>query len=412
MRIPSRIPSFDRKIAFPLVVLSVTQIIGWGTVGLPAIVGRQMANDLKMDLSSVFAGGSLFYVVMGLWAPFLAEPFVRFGARRVMIGGTILAALGFLLLASSGGPLLYFAAWLILGTAGSATLSTAAYIMLNEVAGSNAKRAIGGLMLLTGLSSSFFWPLASLLAKAFAWQGTCMVYAGTLMLVSLPLYVFGLPAKTVPASQNTRGISDSGISNISAVEPRRKTTFYLIAAAIALNAFVTFGFSAIFIELLKALGLPAVQAVAFGSAFGVIQVSARAVDFLGGGKWDGISTGIFVGIALPVSMVLLILGRGSHSAVVAFVVLYGLGSGALAVARATIPLVFYDKAEYASAASRIALPLNVTSAAAPPFFIALLTRFGSNALLEVAILCSATALLLLLLLTRRRPALDSAAPVA
>ena len=166
------------------------------------------------------------------------------------------------------------------------------------------------------------------------------------------------------------------------------------------------------IELLKAVGLPGAQAVAFGSALGVIQVGARAVDFLGGGKWDGISTGIFAGIALPVAMILLIVSSGSHSAVAIFVVLYGLGSGALAVARATIPLVFYDKAEYASAASRIALPLNVISAASPPLFIALLTRFGNGVLLEVAILCSGTALVLLLLLTRRRPALDNTAPAA
>ncbi|SDG37872.1 hypothetical protein SAMN05216466_103133 [Paraburkholderia phenazinium] len=155
--------------------------------------------------------------------------------------------------------------------------------------------------------------------------------------------------------------------------------------------------------------MPALQAVAFGSALGVIQVGARAVGFIGGGKWDGISTGIFAGVALPVAMVLLIVGHGTHSAAAVFVVLYGLGSGALAVARATIPLVFYDQAEYASAASRIALPLNLISAASPPLFIALLTRFGSDALLEVAILCSGTALVLLMLLTRRRPALDHAA---
>ncbi|SIO62218.1 MFS transporter [Paraburkholderia phenazinium] len=402
-----RIPSFDRKIAVPLFVLSVTQIIGWGTVGLPAIVGRQMAVDLRMDLSSVFAGGSVFYVVMGLWAPLLARAFARLGARRLMMGGTVLAALGFLVLASSRGPLMYFAAWVTLGTAGSATLSTAAYIMLNELAGAKAKRAIGGLMLLTGLSSSFFWPLASLLSNALSWQGTCAVYAGMMMLVSLPLYVFGLPAKTPGAPQRARSLPAA-----AAQVPARRSTFYFIAAAIALNAFVTFGFSAIFIELLKAVGLPAVQAVAFGSALGVIQVGARAVDFLGGGKWDGVSTGIFAGIALPVAMVLLIVGHGSHSAVVVFVVVYGLGSGALAVARATIPLVFYDQAEYALAASRIALPLNVISAAAPPLFIALLIRLGSDALLEVAILCSGTALLLLLLLTRRRPALDGAAPAA
>jgi len=397
----------DKKIAIPLSVLSVTQVIGWGTVGLPSIVGRQIASDLKMDISSVFAANSVLYVLMGLWAPVLAKVFARFGARRVMIGGTILFALGFLLLAVCRGPLLYFSGWVVLGTAGSATLSTAAYIMLNELAGPGAKRAIGGLMLITGLSSSVFWPVASLLEQGVGWHGVCAIYAATMALISLPLHVFGLPASVAPHNQSPQQTAEA-----TPRAPARTGTFYLIAIAITLNAFVTFGFSAIFIELLKALGLPANQAVAFGSALGVIRVGARAVDFLGGARWDGISTGIFAGIVLSLSMVLLMLDHGSHHAIAVFVVLYGLGSGAFAVARATIPLVFYDKADYALAASHIALPLNVICAASPPLFIALLTRFGDAALLEVAILCSATALVLLLILMRRRPTLDSTASAA
>ncbi|MDE1995977.1 MAG: MFS transporter, partial [Rhizobiaceae bacterium] len=85
------------------------------------------------------------------------------------------------------------------------------------------------------------------------------------------------------------------------------------------------------------------------------------------------------------------------------ILIYGLGSGALAVARATIPLVFYDKAEYAKAASRIALPLNLISALSPPILVSLLTHFGSDALLGLAILFSCSALVILLLLSRQRP---------
>ena len=55
--------------------------------------------------------------------------------------------------------------------------------------------------------------------------------------------------------------------------------------------FVTFGFSATMIELSESEGLSPTQAVTFGSMLGVIQVSARGLDFLGGGRWDGITTG-------------------------------------------------------------------------------------------------------------------------
>jgi hypothetical protein len=98
------------------------------------------------------------------------------------------------------------------------------------------------------------------------------------------------------------------------------------------------------------------------------------------------------------------IGGGSHWMIAAFILLYGLGSGALAVARATIPLVFYDNVEFTRATSRIAMPLNIISAASPPILVGLLVNFGSNALLGLAMLCSCSALVILLWLRRHRPA--------
>jgi MFS family permease len=162
-----------RKIIGVLVVVAIGQVIGWGTVGLLAVVGREVGADLGMDISAVFAGNSIFYVATGLSAPVLAKAFIRFGARRVMIAGTIVAAPGFVLLSHSTGPASFFAAWIILGMAGSATLATATYILLNEIAGRAARRAIGALMLVTGLASSVFWPTTSFLSDALGWRGTC-----------------------------------------------------------------------------------------------------------------------------------------------------------------------------------------------------------------------------------------------
>jgi hypothetical protein len=99
------------------------------------------------------------------------------------------------------------------------------------------------------------------------------------------------------------------------------------------------------------------------------------------------------------------IGGGSNWMIATFILLYGLGSGALAVARATIPLVFYDNFEFAKATSRIALPLNLISAASPPILVGLLSNFGSNALLGFGMLCASAALLMLYWLSRHRPAI-------
>jgi len=388
--------SIDRHVLRIIGVLSLTQVIGWGTLVLPAIVGRQMAAELAMELPAIFAGTSVLYVVMGLCSPLLGKLFVARGARVAMIAGTLISVPGFLCLAMSQGPVGYFVAWGMLGLGGSASLTTAAYVLLSEVAGTKAKPAIGTLMLITGLSSSVFWPITELLSRTWGWRGTCVTYAVLLLVVSLPLYIFCLPShRKYDAAASTRASAPEAIAS--------RSTFVLIVAAIALNSFVTFGFAAVMIEVLQAVGLPLAQAIAFGSALGVIQVGARAIDILGGGKWDGIATGILAGILLPVSMAILSLGSGAFWSVATFLLLYGLGSGALAVARATIPLVFYQQAAYAKAVSRIALPLNLMSALAPPLLIAALGRQGVGTLLAVAIACSSTALVMLLMLARRRP---------
>ena len=392
----ARFLGLDSEIAGVLLVLAIAQVFGWGTLGLPAIVGHRIAADLHISLPTVFAGTSTLYVVMGLCGPLLAEPFKRVGARRVMMAGAVVSVFGFIMLACAHQAAHYFIAWTILGIAGSASLSTAAYIMLNEVAGRNAKGAIGALMLITGLSSSIFWPTTAFLADAIGWRGTCLAYAAAVALVCLPLYTFGLPRRIVAEN------APSSAGRASAPSTADRSTFVLVVAAIALNAFVSFGFSAVLVELLKAQGLSATEAVAFGSTLGVVQVSARAIDFLGGGRWDGITTGLVAGALLPVAMLILIVGQGTYWAIAAFILIYGLGSGALAVARATIPLVFYDKEAFAKASSHIALPLNLISAASPPTLAGLLTRFGSNAVLELAFACSVGALVMLAILGRRR----------
>jgi predicted MFS family arabinose efflux permease len=270
-----------------------------------------------------------------------------------------------------------------------------AFILLNEVVGRNARSAIGALMLVTGLSSSLFWPIASFLSQAVGWQITCLIYAAATTVLSLPLLILGLPCREQPPPEP----ETAELGTLPAA--KADGTFWLDAAAIALNAFITYGFSAILIELLKAEVLRLAEA--FGSALGVIQVSARGIDFLGGGRWDGIATGFFAGVAQPVAMAVLIVGAGPYWSVAAFILLYGLGSGALTVARTTIPLGFYDQAAYAKATSHIALPLNVMSALSPPGLAALLIHFGCNAVLGLAILCSCSALVILFILSRRRP---------
>jgi hypothetical protein len=84
----------------------------------------------------------------------------------------------------------------------------------------------------------------------------------------------------------------------------------------------------------------------------------------------------------PAGVVVWIGGAGILS-VGGYLLLFGVGSGAFAVTRATMPLVFFEKADYAAAMATIALPMNLINALAPPVLAALMAGIGAQAVFAV-----------------------------
>ncbi|MEA9389785.1 MFS transporter [Acerihabitans sp. TG2] len=380
-----------------LLVLAITQVIGWGTIGFPAVMGSEISNSLALSLTTIFSGTSIFFVTMGLCSIFLPKALTRVKVNKVMASGSALASISFIFFSVSNGPFTYFSSWTLLGIAGAATLSTPAYILLNNVAGKNAKKSISAIMLMTGLSNSIFWPLTSFLSHEIGWRNTCLVYAGLLAMVCIPLYLLTVFVKCKEGEND-----DQYIHHQSSYSTPRKSIFTLIALAISANAFVTFGFAAVLVELLKHEGIPAAKAVFFSSCLGIIQVTARSIDYVGGRSWDGLTTGVFSTLAILFALLLLLVGNGISWTIVAFIFIYGLGSGAFAVSRATIPLVFFDKEEFSKALSHIALPINLISAVAPPILVNILTNSGSKNVIILSLAFSSFSLFVLLLLNRQK----------
>ena len=174
-----------RKIIGILVVVAIGQVIGWGTVGLLAVVGREVAADLGMDISAVFAGNSIFYVATGLSSAG-SGPGIHSGSGH---GTMIFQAASLPRRASSCYPIADRPGVVLRGMGhpryrpAARRWGPATYILLNEIVGRAARRAIGALMLVTGLASSVFWPTTSFLSGVIGWRGTCLVYAGLMVFV-------------------------------------------------------------------------------------------------------------------------------------------------------------------------------------------------------------------------------------
>ncbi|WP_375688931.1 MFS transporter [Pseudooceanicola sp. LIPI14-2-Ac024] len=375
-------------------ILAVSQVIGWGAVGFLAAVASAVAEDIGLTLPGVFLGTSVMFVAMGLGAPLAGRGFARFGVRRVMAAGALLIGVGLAVIAAAQGRVVFLAGWAVVGAAGAMFLTTAAYVYLSDFAGELARGTIGTLMLVTGLAGSLFWPVTAWLEQAIGWRGAALAYAGTMAALVAPLVLLGLP--------ETHGHGAS-----AAVPTRRpllrERVFLLILAAVALNGFVTFGIEAVGIELFRALGADTARAVAIASLLGVFKVGGRLIDLAGGHRWDGLSTAILAGAMIPLGLLAVAFGGATGWAVAGYLGLFGIGSGAFAVARATMPLTFYRRADYAATMSAIALPLNLINALAAPALAALLVTTGPRAVLVALAVFSAAAWLCLLQLGRLRP---------
>lgn len=378
-----------------VVALSLTQLIGWGaTFWLPAITGPAMAAELGMALPMVMAGPTVMLVVMAMTSWPLGAAFERHGARPIMVLGSFLGAAGLLIMGMADGPVAYFLSWTVLGLAGAGMLTTPAQIAVAEIAGDKARRALGLLILAGGLTSTIFWPLTGILQAQWGWRATTLVYAAFMALVCMPLHWAVLARR--PA---TRSGAAAVTAEPAAIDWPR---FALLAVSFAANGFFTWGFALTIIILFEAGGLDHASALTAAAFIGIAQWAGRMVDVLAG-RWSGFVTAIAACALFPVSFIVLLLSS-SFAGAMLFSALYGIAGGITAVARATLPLQIFPAGAYARASARLAVPLNLSFAAAPPVFAAILTSAGPRAALWLALAISVFAfgaLLGLLLLQRR-----------
>ncbi len=243
-----------------LLVLALTQIAGWGMIGILPVIAPKVVAEFGSSLPTVFLGTSVMFVAMGLAAPWAGRAFRRFGTHQVMAAGAGLIGLGLFLLALSPNLLVFWSAWALIGLAGAMFLTTAAYAYIAEYAEEGARSLIGTLMLVTGLAGSVFWPITAFLEHLAGWRGVGFTYAAVMVLAICPLVWLGLPA-TKAATETAAATGHL----------RKGRVFVLMVAAIALNSFVTFGIDAVGIQLLQALGMDLAGAVAIASLLGSFQ---------------------------------------------------------------------------------------------------------------------------------------------
>ena len=98
---------------------------------------------------------------------------------------------------------------------------------------------------------------------------------------------------------------------------------------------------------------------------------------------------------MAASFLLMLLAPGSTPVLVAFILMYGFGTGVLTVARALLPLTFFSAKEYGLQSARLSTPQNLANAVAPVVFTATLDRGGTGLTIGICLVLAAIALILI-----------------
>jgi MFS family permease len=190
--------------------LGITQICAWGTTLYAlGVLGKPIAADTGWSQSLVFGGLTVGLLVSSAVSAYIGRAIDRRGGRGIMSVGSIVMAIGLVLLSLVTEPYGYLAVWALLGIAMRMSLYDAAFAALVQVTPSRGRRAISYLTLFGGFASSVFWPIGHALNAEYGWRTTLLIFAAINIVVCLrPRWLKPGPAR--PARRRRRSRASRG----------------------------------------------------------------------------------------------------------------------------------------------------------------------------------------------------------
>ncbi len=365
--------------------LGTTQVIGWGTSfsAIP-IFGTTIGKDLALSREFVFGGITVMLLVAALLAPRIGRLVDRLGARPIMTIGSFVAALAMVAHSFANSLTTYWLAWVLIGIATPMMLNNAAMPGLVQVVGSNARRAITGLTLISGLTSTVFLPLNAWLMSVIGWRGAYLVFAVLHVVVCAPVHWLVLRRGSAIAAPNATTEKSSTLSEGILPPGQRNRAFALLAIWTCTEGLITWGLYLQVIDVFIALGLSSKEAIALWAIVGPCQALARFGELLSGGRHSILTTTFLAAFLVSASFLAILPFGVSIGTAIAFCITMGLGHGLFAIARNTLPLTLFGAREFGRYMGLLTVPQNIVNAAAPVVFAAIISRVNATGAIWVA----------------------------
>ena len=228
------------------------------------------------------------------------------------------------------------------------------------------------LTLFGGFASTVSWPLTQWLLEHYGWRETWMIYAVANLAICLPIHALLPRAASIKAKIKDRAAKSIGLATVL-----REPSFYLLTAAVTLNALVFSAMSLHLISILHDRGMSAHYAAGIGAMIGPMQVLGRILEATFGKKATTRQIGLVAISLLPVALILLFAPAEWLLIYGLFAAMYGIGNGVMTIVRGTLPAELYGREAYGAISGAMATPVTIAFAAGP-FVASLLYAAGGG----------------------------------
>ncbi len=384
-----------------VVPLAVAQTIVWAAMyySFPALL-PWWERDLGWSKATLSGAFTAALVLTALLAPVAGRLIDRGLARVAHPGGALAGATLLVALSMATEPWQFYAVWLGLGVAMSLCLYEAAFAIITTTVGPRAREAITAVTLIAGFAGTVSFPSAHFLAGLFGWRGAVLCFAAAIVLVAIPLMLWGLGLlERHRAPPPAAGDADDTPGRAAAM---RRPAFWLLGFAFGAIGLVHGLILAHLLPILADRGIAEGMAVLAASMIGPMQVVGR-VALMTTERWMTTyraALACYLGIGLGATA--LLMAGVAPWLVAAFVVLHGAGYGTASIVRPVLTAEVLGRRGFGVIAGMLAIPFMGGFAVGPTIAALVWELGGYDLVLALAAACAAAGLVAVVAAARAR----------
>jgi MFS family permease len=337
-----------------LIAMFTSGIVGWG---FTAII-EPVVQELGCSYAQISVAASLRGLEVGLLAPVTGMLADRWGARRLIFGGLVMVAAGYLLLSRATSLATFYGAFALVALGFSACSATVLITAVSKWFRKRASLAVGIVNSGWGFSGLVV-PLVVGLIYLYQWRTTMVILALAVLLIGLPLSMlvrhrperYGyLPDGEKVERTASEGVLDSvqvTEINVKAKQALRTPTFWHISVSLLFHGMIVSATATHVMPYLSSIGFSRETSALAASAMPLLSVIGR----LGFGWLGDRANRVKIAAAAFIMVCLGMLCFSSASCagawmLIPFLILFSIGVGGNNTMRASLVIEFFGRESF------------------------------------------------------------------